>query len=268
MYATTTYLVMQLLDGMSLARPVSEAGPLPAPVVCSVGRGIAEALAAAHEAGVLHRDVKPSNVGLTRDGRVVLHDFGLARPADEAVITRTRVVSTPQFMAPEAMRGVLPGPPTDWYGLGACMYPMLTGEVPFATGVEIGAIVEQALDDGVPSLPGRLPSYPEELTRLVDDLRRQDPAERPQQVDTVRSVLGALPDDGTEVLVALLSRRYREQASADGSPVCSRSQATICRPPRSSNTPWTSPSGGVPGFRHTHRGERHLKRAAARRQGS
>lgn len=211
-HGTTPYLVMQLLDGVSLARLVSETGPLPAPVVSSVGLGIAEALAAAHEAGVLHRDVKPSNVGLTRDGRVVLQDFGLARLAGEAVITRTGVVGTPQFMAPEAMRGVLPAPSADWYGLGACMYLMITGEVPFVTAVEIGAIVEQALDDGVPSLRGRLPSYPEELTRLVDALCRQDPAERPQQVDVVRSVLGELADDGTEALVALLVRREREQA--------------------------------------------------------
>ncbi|MFB8182790.1 protein kinase [Streptomyces sp. NPDC055966] len=209
----TPCLVMQLLDGMSLADLMSAARRLPPPAVCAVALGIVEALTAAHEAGVLHRDLKPSNVGITRDGRVVLQDFGLARLAGEAAITRTGVVvGTPQFMAPEAISGAGPGPAADWYGLGACMYLMLTGEMPFGGAAEVGAIVERALGDGVPRLSGRPEAGPAWLTSLIDDLCAKDPALRPHDPKAMRSILEAGVEGGTDVLVALLNRNVREGA--------------------------------------------------------
>jgi hypothetical protein len=209
----TPYLVMQVLDGVSLADLVATAGPLPPAAVASVALGVTDALAAAHEAGVLHRDVKPSNVGIDRAGRVVLQDFGLARLAGEAVITRTGVLmGTPQFIAPEAIRGVLPEPAADLYGLGACMYLMITGELPFGETVDVGAIVEKALGDGIPPLTGRKPAYPDGLTRLVDRLCRQDPADRPQRVEEVGHELRGLADGGTGLLAGLLAGHIREEA--------------------------------------------------------
>ncbi|MFH9860880.1 protein kinase [Streptomyces sp. NPDC017202] len=212
----TPYLVMQVLDGTTLADLVAAAGPLPTAVVCTVAFGMAEALEAAHEAGVLHRDVKPTNVGITRSGRVVLQDFGLARLAGEAAITRTgALVGTPQFMAPEAMRGVLPERAADWYGLGVCMYLMITGELPFGPTVDFGAIMERALGDGVPPLTGSRYDGPGNLCRLVDDLCRQDPAVRRQDAAAIRDVLLPLTYGGTEALAGLVTGRAREEAVRD-----------------------------------------------------
>ncbi|OIJ89388.1 serine/threonine-protein kinase [Streptomyces monashensis] len=209
----TPYLVMQLLDGMSLADLISAVGRLPAPAVCAVGLGVADALIAAHEAGVLHRDLKPSNVGITRDGRVVLQDFGLARLAGEAAITRTGVVvGTPQFMAPETISGADPGPAADWYGLGACMYLMITGEMPFGGAAEVGTIVEQALGAGIPRLGGRPEAGAAWLTSLVDELCEKDPARRPQDLKRIRSLLEGGAEGGTEELVGLLNREVRDGA--------------------------------------------------------
>ncbi|MGW5619961.1 protein kinase domain-containing protein [Streptomyces olivaceus] len=207
------FLVMQLLDGMSLADLMSVAKRLPLAAVCAVALGIAEALTAAHEAGVLHRDLKPSNVGITRDGRVVLQDFGMARLAGEAAITRAGVtVGTPQFMAPEAIRGASPGVAADWYGLGACMYLMITGDMPFGDAAEVGTIVERALSGGVPRLSVRPEAGPKWLTSLVDDLCEKDPARRPQDVQAIRGLLEPNAEGGTEALVELLNRDVREGA--------------------------------------------------------
>ncbi|MEU9168400.1 serine/threonine-protein kinase [Streptomyces sp. NPDC048420] len=209
----TPYLVMQLLEGISLAELMSAgAGPLPPSEACAVALGIADSLAAAHEAGVLHRDIKPSNVGLTRDGRVVLQDFGLARLAGETTITRTGVVmGTPQFMAPEVMRGALPGPAADLYGLGTCLYLMLSGELPFRSAVDVGAIIERALGTGVPRIAAGAP-FPVELGQLVNRLCRQKPEERPQDLGEVRRLLEQLADGGTAALVRRLALTVRDSA--------------------------------------------------------
>ncbi|MER6995800.1 serine/threonine-protein kinase [Streptomyces sp. NPDC000410] len=208
------YLVMQVLDGMSLAQLVAQTGPLPADVVSWVALGAARALDAAHRGGVLHRDVKPSNISLTSDGRVVIQDFGLARLAGEAAITRTGVrVGTPQFMAPETIQGALPGEAADLYGLGACMYLMMRGQLPFGDTADVGAIVERALGEGIPRL-GELPllPYDESLARLVDQLCRQDPADRPPATASFDGLLEELSAGGQEALVELMATRFREDA--------------------------------------------------------
>nr|WP_275407818.1 serine/threonine-protein kinase [Streptomyces coelicoflavus] len=208
----TPYLVMQVLDGTSLAALVVRSGPLPVPAACTVALGIAEALEAGHHKGVVHRDVKPSNVGTTRSGRVVLQDFGLARLAGEAAITRTGVlIGTPQFMAPEAMRGVLPGPAADWYGLGACLFLMLTGELPFGQTADVGAIMERALGDGIRPLTGT-GDLPQPLARLVEELCRQDAERRLADPGTVRDTLIPLTYGGTHVIADLVKRYVRDEA--------------------------------------------------------
>ncbi|MEV7195678.1 serine/threonine-protein kinase [Streptomyces sp. NPDC093510] len=210
----TPYLVMQVFEGLSLADLVTRTGPLPTPVVAQIALDVVRGLAAAHEAGVLHRDVKPSNIGINRDGHVILHDFGLARLAGERAITRTgELVGTPQFMAPEAIKGVTPSPAADLYGLGTCMYLMLTGELPFGDGtVDYGAIVERALGDGVPRLNGRLLTPPAELLDLVDRLCAQDPADRPARTAETEALLQRQTEDGRETLAALLAGQLRDDA--------------------------------------------------------
>ncbi|MEU6053932.1 serine/threonine-protein kinase [Streptomyces xanthochromogenes] len=206
----TPYLVMQVLDGMTLAELVARTGPLAPAVVAWTGLGMAGALDAAHGAGVLHRDIKPSNVGVTTEGRIVIQDFGLARLAGEAAITRTgALVGTPQFIAPETIRGALPGPAADLYGLGGCLYLAVTGELPLGATQDVGAIVERALGDGIPRL-GERPPYPAELTALIDLLCRQDPTERPASARAVGESLAALAGEGRTLLADLMTGTVRQ----------------------------------------------------------
>ncbi|MEU7635959.1 MULTISPECIES: serine/threonine-protein kinase [unclassified Streptomyces] len=209
------YLVMELLDGVDLAKLVEAHGPLPPSVAAAVGLGMCRALAAAHTAGVLHRDVKPTNVTVTAAGRVVLQDFGLARIVEEPAITQAGVlIGTPQYMAPELIRGELPGPEADMYGLGACLYLMLVGTPPLGTDpVDVGVLVERAVGPGIPKLAGRIGSgVPHALAHLVDALCGQEPGHRPSTTD-VDALLASLPSaDDERALRRLVADRAREQA--------------------------------------------------------
>jgi serine/threonine protein kinase len=136
---SAAYLVMEFIDGIDLARLVRRSGPLSIAEACSVGRGMAEAIAAAHRAGVVHRDVKPSNVMLDRAGEVKLLDFGLAHlatlTADDPETSLGRLLGTLEYMAPEqAGPERLVGPAVDLYGLGATLFFLLTGRSPRGTG--------------------------------------------------------------------------------------------------------------------------------------
>ncbi|MFD9869281.1 protein kinase [Streptomyces niveus] len=213
----TPFFVMQVLDGLNLAELVARTGPLTSSVVAQVALDVVRGLAAAHKVGVLHRDVKPSNIGINRDGHVVLHDFGLARLVGERAITRTgELVGTPQFMAPETIRGATPSPAADFYGLGTCMYLMITGELPFGdTTVDYGAIVDRALGDGVPRLRGRGLAFPDELLDLVDRLCAQDPADRQVVTDETEKLLERHARKGRETLAELLADQRRDDAVRD-----------------------------------------------------
>ncbi|MFE9726098.1 serine/threonine-protein kinase [Streptomyces sp. NPDC005794] len=213
LHGDTPYFVMQIVDGVDLATLV-EAGPLAPGVAGFVGFGMAQALAAAHAAGVLHRDVKPTNVGVTRQGGVVIHDFGLARLAGESAITRTGfMMGTPQFMAPEVIMGAAPGPTVDLYGLGVCLYLMLTGSLPFGPATEVGTVVDSALGTGVPPLStGRFPSVPGELAALVDQLCAREASDRPQTAAEAARLLEPFLGGGGAALAELVAEKVRDTA--------------------------------------------------------
>lgn len=126
------FLVMERIDGRSLAETLASDGPLEEDRVLDVGVRIAEGLECAHTAGVVHRDVKPSNVLLAADGRVLLTDFGIARSLHSGDLTGVgNIVGTPAYLAPEVLRGERAGPSADVYGLGLTLYEALTGRRPF-----------------------------------------------------------------------------------------------------------------------------------------
>ena len=133
--AGTAYLVMELLDGRTLHQLVTERGVLPEAKVLEIAARCGEALSVLHTAGVLHRDLNPSNVVITPEGRVVLIDFGLAREfADDATTPMTRIV-TPGYAAPEQYEHTARlGAPTDVFGLAATLYCALTGRAPVPVG--------------------------------------------------------------------------------------------------------------------------------------
>jgi hypothetical protein len=172
------YLVMELVEGLSLTRILDD-GPLPPADVMDVVAQAARGLAAAHQAGLVHRDIKPGNLLVRLDGLVKVTDFGIATAAGENPVTQPvtqpgMLIGTPAYLAPERISGLPAMPATDLYALGVVAHQCLTGKVPFVG--EPLAVALAHLDRGIPPLPA---SVPPAAAALVADLTRQDPAARP-----------------------------------------------------------------------------------------
>ncbi|MCG7525772.1 serine/threonine protein kinase, partial [Streptomyces sp. OfavH-34-F] len=195
------YLAMELLDGDTLGDLIDEEGRLPVSWAAAIGAQIAAGLAAAHGADVVHRDLKPRNVMLTRGGVVKVLDFGMGRITDDPDDTRLTssgtTVGTARYMAPEQFRAGLVTPAADLYALGCVLYEMLTGVPPF-TGDSAYVLMDRHLH-GVPA-PLRLvrPDVPAELARLADRLLAKDPADRPADAAAVRDALLPLAGPGED----------------------------------------------------------------------
>ncbi|WP_031160069.1 serine/threonine-protein kinase [Streptosporangium roseum] len=167
------WIVMQMVRSRSLGEVVRTDGPLPPGRVASVGLQVLGALLAAHAAGVLHRDVKPENVLLADDGRVVLTDFGIASMTQETAITRTGgMVGTPAFLPPERLHGLAATPESDLWSLGATLYAALEGRAPFERAT--AAATMMAVLHGEPSPM----THTGPLTDAVLGLMAKDPATR------------------------------------------------------------------------------------------
>ena len=172
------YLVMELVEGLSLTRILDD-GPLPPGDVMDVVAQAARGLAAAHQAGLVHRDIKPGNMLVRLDGLVKITDFGIAHAVGETPVTQPvtqpgMLIGTPAYLAPERISGVPATPATDLYALGVVAHQCLTGQVPFAG--EPLAVALAHLDRGIPPLPSFVPPA---VAALVTDLTRPDPAARP-----------------------------------------------------------------------------------------
>lgn len=125
-------LVMEYLPSTSLAAMMAEHGPLPPREVARIGAQVASALGAAHSAGVVHRDIKPGNILLDRDGMVKITDFGISRATDDVTVTKTGMIAgTPAYLAPEVAIGQTPGPESDIFSLGSTLYAATEGQPPF-----------------------------------------------------------------------------------------------------------------------------------------
>ncbi|WP_055480596.1 serine/threonine-protein kinase [Sphaerimonospora mesophila] len=129
------WIIMELVEGRSLEQVIDEEGPLPPRLVAEIGHDLLGALRAAHSRGILHRDVKPSNVLLTETGRVVLTDFGIAKAAGDSALTQTgMVIGSPGYTAPERARGEHTGPESDLWSLGATLYFAVEGRPAYERG--------------------------------------------------------------------------------------------------------------------------------------
>lgn len=129
------WIIMELVEGRSLEQLVDEEGPLPPRMVAEIGYDLLDALRAAHAQGILHRDVKPSNVLLTMTGRVVLTDFGIAKAEGDSRLTQTgMVIGSPGYTAPERARGEYTGPESDLWSLGATLYFAVEGRPAYERG--------------------------------------------------------------------------------------------------------------------------------------
>jgi WD40 repeat protein len=199
------YLVMEYVPGESLQQRLDRVGPLEAAEVVSIGRQVADGLAAAHVAGLIHRDVKPSNVLLESGPRlkVKVTDFGLARAADDASITQSGVVAgTPQYMSPEQAQGEKLDPRTDLFSLGSVLYAITAGHPPFRAGNTL-AVLKRVVEETPRSIPEIIPETPAWLCRVIARLMEKDLSNRFQTAQEVGQALAAGPTSPATVAPAV-----------------------------------------------------------------
>ncbi len=185
----TQYIALEYVDGFDL-KDLLKQGPLPVDVGLIVGVQMAEALEHAHMHGIIHRDVKPSNLMISRKGDVKLMDFGIARGDDLDVLTRTgMLVGTPTYMAPEVLRGEEAGVPADLYSLGATLYRCLAGEPLFPKGQQPEVVYRQILEGSIRPIRELNPSLPKSVADVVHKSLTTDPARRHASAAHLRSEL-------------------------------------------------------------------------------
>jgi hypothetical protein len=169
----TPFLVMELVDARTLAEVVRTDGPLSVRRTAEVGIAVLGALEAAHVQGIVHRDVKPGNVLLRADGRVVLTDFGIATFTGDSSITSTGLLlGSPSYIAPERARGETPGPASDLWSLGATLFTAVEGRPPFDKGEALPTLTEVVIGDHAPFAAAG------PLAPVLDGLLEKDPEAR------------------------------------------------------------------------------------------
>jgi beta-lactam-binding protein with PASTA domain/tRNA A-37 threonylcarbamoyl transferase component Bud32 len=200
------YIVMELVSGGNLKERILEDGPLPTSKTAELGLQVAHALQAAHEQGVIHRDIKPQNVLLTESGQAKVTDFGIASAAAASTVTKSGfVLGTAHYLSPEQALGHPASLRSDLYSLGVVLYEMLTGELPHDAETQLGIVMKHVSGQLRP--PEELnPQVPEELNGVVVRLLARDPDDRYQ--------------DAAELIKDL------EQVSLGGSP------AAVVTPPQ------------------------------------
>ncbi|HMM96556.1 serine/threonine-protein kinase [Phycicoccus sp.] len=187
---TLAFLVMELVEGEPLSEVVRREGPLPTEQVRGIVAQAALALGAAHEAGVVHRDVKPANILLTPDGVVKLTDFGIARAVDGSAHTQTgEIVGTPHYLSPEQALGEPATGASDLYALGIVAHEMLTGRRPFDRNTPVATALAQ-VNDPPPPLPDHVTGT---LRTLVEQCLEKRPEARPVSARELGERLG-LPE--------------------------------------------------------------------------
>ncbi|MER5304557.1 serine/threonine-protein kinase [Streptomyces lasiicapitis] len=177
------WIVMELVRGLALSDVLENEGPMTPQRAAHIGAEVLGALRAAHDAGVLHRDVKPGNVLLSNDGRVVLTDFGIAMVEGSSALTMTgEVVGSPEFLAPERALGRRPGPESDLWSLGVLLYAAVEGVSPFRLDTPLSTL-RAVVDEELPP-----PHRAGPLAPVIAGLLRKDPAERSLAADAERDL--------------------------------------------------------------------------------
>ncbi|HCA85150.1 MAG TPA: serine/threonine protein kinase, partial [Streptomyces sp.] len=167
------WIVMELIEGGSLADVIRDKGSLTPHRAAEVGLAVLDVLRAAHGAGILHRDVKPSNVLISDDGRVVLTDFGIAQVEGDPSVTSTgMLVGAPSYISPERARGRTPGPPADLWSLGGLLYACVEGVAPYDKGSALATLT------AVMTEPVDPPANAGPLTDVIHGLLVKDPEQR------------------------------------------------------------------------------------------
>jgi serine/threonine-protein kinase len=186
------FIVFEHVSGKTLKDLVEREGPLPVDRAVSLAHQVARALAFAHEAGIVHRDVKPHNVLVDADGAAKVMDFGIARsldPDDELTQTGT-LLGTSDYISPEQASGVRVDERSDQYSLGVLLYELLTGEVPYP-GPNLMAVAVRHLRDPVPSVRARRPGVPPRVDAIVARAMAKRPPDRFPSMEAMTAALAA-----------------------------------------------------------------------------
>ncbi len=195
----TRFIVMEHVEGSSLAALLRGGRPLSVEQALRISAQVADALGAAHAAGIVHRDIKPANVMVTDAGAVKVLDFGVARMLDGTTITQAAsVLGTAAYMAPERALGEPGDAPADIYALGCLLYAMLTGAPPFR-GEHAAALLHQHVNSAPRPVRDLRAGIPPEADALVAEMLAKDPGARPDDAERVGERLAALaaPPDPT-----------------------------------------------------------------------
>ncbi|MFB7255254.1 serine/threonine-protein kinase [Streptomyces nojiriensis] len=206
------WIVMELIEGPSLAEFIRENGPLTPHRAAEVGLAVLDVLRAAHGQGILHRDVKPSNVLIAGNGRVVLTDFGIAQVEGDPSVTSTgMLVGAPSYISPERARGHKPGPPADMWSLGGLLYASVEGVPPYDKGSALATLT------AVMTEPVDPPKNAGPLTEVIYGLLAKDPIHRLDDART-RAMLGAVlaaPEPEPAPVAAPAAEETRQISLAD-----------------------------------------------------
>src|SRR5918998_1339050 len=222
----TYYMAMEHMPGGTLKERIAKGGPLAPAEAAGIASQVADALAVAHQRGIVHRDIKPQNVLLTASGEAKVADFGIARVVSARTVTEANLVlGTAAYMSPEQVRGERVGPASDLYSLGVVLYEMLTGEPPYQGDDPIATAMKRL--DEPPRNPQEMNSaVPEELDALVVKLLAKDPEDRyvsaaslSEDLRRVRDELPPLaagPGNGTTKKISLDTWKIRPAPAAPG----------------------------------------------------
>jgi eukaryotic-like serine/threonine-protein kinase len=230
----TYYIAMEYLPGGTLKDRILKRGALPPQMAVEVALQTAEALQAAHNKGIIHRDVKPRNILVAESGDVKVTDFGIARAADATTISHLGdILGTAKYMSPEQAMGEPVGPASDLYSLGIVLYEMLTGRVPFEANTPADVSVKHA--EGLLPHPREVnPEVPEAMDALVMRLLARDPGDRygsaAELIDELRRVRESLPPlraSGDEATTATLAARVLPTPGSTGPRRRSRLSLTL-----------------------------------------
>ncbi|MCL6612350.1 MAG: Stk1 family PASTA domain-containing Ser/Thr kinase [Peptococcaceae bacterium] len=211
------YLVMEYVEGEDLRSIIKREGPLDPERAVRIARQVCDALDHAHENNIVHRDVKPHNILITRTGRAKLTDFGIAREASAATVTTTdTIIGSVHYLSPEQARGELAGPKSDIYSLGVVLYEMLAGSVPFTGDSPISIAIKHIQNSPEP-LARRRPGIPPELELVVMRALQKDPDGR---FDSAREMSYQLEeamagddDDTTRIIAVNMEERQALKAA-------------------------------------------------------
>jgi membrane protein YdbS with pleckstrin-like domain/predicted Ser/Thr protein kinase len=229
--AERRYIVMELVTGRNLKDIIADRGALPVGEAVAIVLQVLDGLAYAHAHGLIHRDVKPQNILVTRDGVAKLADFGIAKAVDASSATQTAaVLGSAHYLSPEQARGDTVSLETDLYSTGVVLYEMCTGSVPF-DGSNLLSVASRHLNDE-PQNPSRVnPSVPAALSRIILTALAKAPASRFESAASMSEALRALDVAEVESLHDLgATQAFMEPGRGQPSKPPRASEVTVTRP--------------------------------------